>query len=639
MPETAKIELKGLEYAGYAKEGLGLDDEAAGYVELMLASTITPTPTLPRGGGGSIEGSSAGEYAPALNLKGILAFKKGEKDKAQDYFMKAIDADPGYGEAHTNLGVLYWGMDKKEEALQYLKKGFILLPTVPDVSSIYYSIISSLGIFSDAEADFQEASNLYPNNKNITFLFIDLLIQQSKFDSAMIKIEDALALFGMDDGMLNAALAVREKIGPLQIEKASQRGTLSLCMIVKNEEKHLVRCLRSVRDVVDEIIIVDTGSTDKTVDIAKVFGAKVFDFPWTGDFSAARNESLKYATGDWILVLDADEAISARDFDELRTLINKRTSSPVAYTIVTRNYMNSMRVIGWMPNSGQYQEEAGTGWVPSPKVRLVPRRKDVFFTNPVHELLENSLIHAKIPVSNCKIIVHHYGKLDMERDAQKGEDYYLMGKIKYESDPTNMKYIYELAKQAHLLHKYEEAVDLWLKLLSLIEANPQSPGYQEIVQISYGEPVPEIYIQLASSYLLLGRFEEALTSAVKVMDAKVKKKEYVHIYAHCEIIAGSLEKAFRALEELLKSDPDYLPALLLKAVIFCLEGKNEEARELFLLLRQKKVQITDALNKFATECHTHGKKNGALLILTALMENKISNEETIKLLEEYQKGQ
>ena len=175
----------------------------------------------------------------------------------------------------------------------------------------------------------------------------------------MTKIEDALALFGLDEGTLNAALAVREKIGPLQIEKSSKKSTLSLCMIVKNEEKHLVRCLRSVRDVVDEMIIVDTGSTDKTIDIAKVFGAKVFDFPWTGDFSAARNHSLAQATGDWILVLDADEVISARDFDELKALIRKRTPSPVAYSIVTRNYMNNMSVIGWTPKDGQYPEEAG----------------------------------------------------------------------------------------------------------------------------------------------------------------------------------------------------------------------------------------------------------------------------------------
>ena len=59
--------------------------------------------------------------------------------------------------------------------------------------------------------------------------------------------------------------------------------------------------------------------------------------------------------------------------------------------------------------------------------------------------------NAKIPIFPCKIVVHHYGKLDMERDAQKGEDYYLLGKIKYESDPTNVKYIYELAKQAQVL--------------------------------------------------------------------------------------------------------------------------------------------------------------------------------------------
>ena len=83
--------------------------------------------------------------------------------------------------------------------------------------------------------------------------------------------------------------------------------TLSVCMIVKDEEETLPICLKSIKDIADEIIVVDTGSKDKTVEVAKSFGAKVYFFKWINDFSAARNESLKYATSDWLLVLDADE--------------------------------------------------------------------------------------------------------------------------------------------------------------------------------------------------------------------------------------------------------------------------------------------------------------------------------------------
>ena len=81
-------------------------------------------------------------------------------------------------------------------------------------------------------------------------------------------------------------------------------------MIVKDEENYLEQCLSSAKGLADEIIIVDTGSKDKTKEIAKKFNAKVFDFKWNDDFSAARNESLKHATKDWILVLDADESLS-----------------------------------------------------------------------------------------------------------------------------------------------------------------------------------------------------------------------------------------------------------------------------------------------------------------------------------------
>jgi glycosyltransferase involved in cell wall biosynthesis len=84
---------------------------------------------------------------------------------------------------------------------------------------------------------------------------------------------------------------------------------LSACMMVRNEENRLGRCLASLKDVVDEIIIVDTGSTDRTIEIAKSFGARVYDHPWQDDFSLHRNQSLSYATSEWCFVIDADEEL------------------------------------------------------------------------------------------------------------------------------------------------------------------------------------------------------------------------------------------------------------------------------------------------------------------------------------------
>ena len=85
--------------------------------------------------------------------------------------------------------------------------------------------------------------------------------------------------------------------------------TISLCMIVKNEEENLPKCLDSLKDVVDEMIIVDTGSTDRTREIAASYGAKVFDFVWNGDFSEARNFSFSKASCDYIYSADADEEL------------------------------------------------------------------------------------------------------------------------------------------------------------------------------------------------------------------------------------------------------------------------------------------------------------------------------------------
>lgn len=131
---------------------------------------------------------------------------------------------------------------------------------------------------------------------------------------------------------------------------------LSLCMIVKNEEETLAKCLNSVQGIVDEIIILDTGSTDKTPKIAQQFGAKVHSFDWCDDFAKARNAALSYATGQWILVLDADETLAPGIGKQLHQIMENRDlivvnlirqeigASQSPYSLVSRLFRNHPQI-------------------------------------------------------------------------------------------------------------------------------------------------------------------------------------------------------------------------------------------------------------------------------------------------------
>ena len=100
---------------------------------------------------------------------------------------------------------------------------------------------------------------------------------------------------------------------------------INLVMIVKNEERSLRRCLEAAKPLVDEILITDTGSSDRTVEIAKELGARVFSFPWVNDFSAPRNYALVQSDADWNLVLDADEYVRGYSRKELESALKGRS--------------------------------------------------------------------------------------------------------------------------------------------------------------------------------------------------------------------------------------------------------------------------------------------------------------------------
>ena len=107
--------------------------------------------------------------------------------------------------------------------------------------------------------------------------------------------------------------------------------TVTACLIVKNEAKVIRRCLDSVRGLVNTVVIVDTGSTDRTKELARGFGARIFEFPWVDSFAAARNESLRHATSQWCFWLDADDKLDENNRQKLRRLIGTLGDENVAH--------------------------------------------------------------------------------------------------------------------------------------------------------------------------------------------------------------------------------------------------------------------------------------------------------------------
>jgi tetratricopeptide (TPR) repeat protein len=164
--------------------------------------------------------------------------------------------------------------------------------------------------------------------------------------------------------------------------------TITLCMIVRNEAAMLADCLKSVEGLVSDIIVVDTGSTDETRDIAASFGAHIVESQWNDSFAQARNISIKDARGDWILWLDADERLRPSEHDRVRKAI--RASATYAYNVPVLN-------------------EDGKGGHYSRGHRLFRNGQGIYFSGRVHEQISPSFPNRKVPVPHAQFTIDHLG--------------------------------------------------------------------------------------------------------------------------------------------------------------------------------------------------------------------------------------
>lgn len=261
---------------------------------------------------------------------------------------------------------------------------------------------------------------------------------------------------------------------------------LSICMIVKNEERFLGQCLTSVKDIADEIIVIDTGSTDRTIEIAREHGAKVGHFEWCDDFAAARNASIAPATGDWILVLDADEELSPKEKQNLPALLNRKNVA-----------------LFRLPLIDTHKGEGSQCVVP----RLFRNIPTIRFQGCVHEGVYGAILQAskewQMEISVGDLMIFHYGytpEVTAERNKVQ-RNYELLLKA-LETQPNSIYFNSQLGFELRRMDRIAESFEAYAKALKSAETEPN--------QIITDEVREQLLTQY-SAYLMIDRnYEKVL---------------------------------------------------------------------------------------------------------------------------------
>lgn len=370
--------------------------------------------------------------------------------------------------------------------------------------------------------------------------------------------------------------------------------SLSLCMIAKNEEENIGRALESVKDIVDEMIVVDTGSTDSTVKIAESYGAKVYYYEWNNNFSDAKNFALEKAAGDWILLMDADDELVREDKQKLLDLLKNAD-----YDVY---FMDTLSFVGDRP---------GNDIVMNINVRLIRNGKGIKFSGAIHEQIGpgSGGTVEDLKMRSERIRFNHYGYLNKNVvDKNKRRRNIEILEKELENDNNNGFLLFGMGNEYFALHNFEKALEYYNKayenfkpdlgyspklIIRMVMTLHELKKYDEELDmiekgLKYFPDFTDLEYLRACLFHRLGRYTLAIKSLEKCIYLGEPKsylnfivgvgtfKPY-HALAEIYFDMGDYQEAYNCCIKCLKIKPDFYPCFeKIAQIYFKADDRNKE---------------------------------------------------------------
>ena len=389
---------------------------------------------------------------------------------------------------------------------------------------------------------------------------------------------------------------------------APAQPKLSVFVIAKNEEKFLHQCLASVKGLADQLIVVDTGSTDRTLAIAREHGAEVHTHAWADDFSAARNAALAHATGDWVLFLDADEELPAAEHARLRGEL----TTPDTMAVRLR-----------LQNAGQ--EEDGLCYVP----RLWRNAPGLFFYGRIHEqVFPSILVKCEAWGMDTKLgtatLRHHGYDAQVVKDRNKVERNLRLLRQAIQELPGEPMLLMNLGLELVRSGQLAEGLTQYRSALRELDATPREDVVPELREALLTQLVCHLHTAKEFSELLdvLGSATAKAagpTASMHFMGALacLQLKRFADGAAHArQCLAKRNQPALSPVNrDILKAGPHHVLALCLGGA-----GRHDDVEAAFLNALAADAGARDARLDFARWLAERGRKMDALTLLNQLVE-------------------